>query len=140
MKIFFYVVIKNISVFLFYFIIIRFDLTGETFSKSMQSGFPGASKMTLIGMIGASFYMNFVPIILETIFQLLIKKSISDLLANSKKELFLKGIFLHVPLILFWLLIVNTNNTIASSIGMLCSFIVAGCSFQYLFKKTITPK
>lgn len=101
----------------------------------MQRSFPSASKMSLAGMIGASFFINIVPIILETIFQLLIKKSISDFLVRSKKELFLKGIILHVPLILFWLFIINTNNTIASIIGMVCSFIVAGFSFQYLFKK-----
>lgn len=140
MKTFFYVVIKNISVFLFYFIILRFDLTGETFTESMQSNFPNASKMTFIGMIGASFLINFVPIIFDTIFQLLVKKSISDLLVNSKKELFIKGLSLHVPVILFWLFIVNTSNTTASSIGMFFSFIVAGITYVYLFKKTITQK
>ena len=57
-----HIIVKDCSYLLFYFIIMRFNLTSETYMPNMISNFPEASKMTIADIIAASLFYNILPI------------------------------------------------------------------------------
>jgi hypothetical protein len=57
-----HILIKDCSYLLFYFSILRFNLTDETYLPEMVRYFPSASKLTFSEMIAASLFYNIVPL------------------------------------------------------------------------------
>jgi len=49
-----HIVIKDLSFMIFYFLIMKYDLTNETYLPDTIYNFPGAPKMTFGNMISAS--------------------------------------------------------------------------------------
>jgi hypothetical protein len=64
---FFHILFKDCSWLLIYFVIMRFNLTGETFLPQMIKNFPEASKMTLVDMVITSVICNMLPIALSLV-------------------------------------------------------------------------
>lgn len=60
-----HIFIKDCSYLMFYFIIMRFNLTGETYLPKMVSDFPEAPNMTLAEMIAASLFYSIIPLVLS---------------------------------------------------------------------------
>lgn len=50
---------------MFYFVIMKYNLTNETYLPETISNFPGAPEMTLISMIGATLFYNIIPLVLS---------------------------------------------------------------------------
>jgi hypothetical protein len=78
-----HIIIKDCSHLLFYFVIMRFNLTGETFLPEIIREFPEASKMTLSDMIVASIYFNVLPIAVSFLTYFLIYFSIKKLFVTT---------------------------------------------------------
>jgi hypothetical protein len=52
---------------MFYFLIMKYNLTNETFSREMQSQFPAATKMTFLNMLYASLIYNIVTMLISLV-------------------------------------------------------------------------
>jgi len=50
---------------IFYFIIMKYNLTNETYLPKTISNFPGAPNMTVGNMIGASLFYNIIPLLVS---------------------------------------------------------------------------
>lgn len=90
-----HIIVKDCSYFLFYFIIMRFNLTSETYLPKMISDFPEASKMTLADMIAASLVYNILPLAVSFLTYFIIYLSIKKLFGKTTTlSLFLTGFIL----------------------------------------------
>ena len=58
-----HIAIKDLSFMMFYFVIMKYNLTNETYLPETISNFPGAPKMTFGNMISASLFYNIIPLI-----------------------------------------------------------------------------
>jgi hypothetical protein len=62
-----HIIIKDCSFLICYFLLLRFNLTNETFLPEMVSNFPGASRLSLSEMLGAALFYNLIPFIVSFI-------------------------------------------------------------------------
>jgi hypothetical protein len=62
-----HIIIKDLSFMMFYFVIMKYNLTNETYLPETISNFPGAPKMTLTDMIGASLFYNIIPLAISLV-------------------------------------------------------------------------
>jgi membrane-associated HD superfamily phosphohydrolase len=62
-----HIAIKDLSFMMFYFVIMKYDLTNETYLPKTLSNFPGAPDMTLLSMVEASLIYNLIPLIISLI-------------------------------------------------------------------------
>ena len=60
-----HIAIKDLSFMMFYFVIMKYNLTNETYLPETISNFPGAPEMTLTSMISASLFYNIIPLLLS---------------------------------------------------------------------------
>jgi hypothetical protein len=60
-----HILIKDCSWLFIYAVIMRFNLTGETFLPETVRNFPEAAKTTFVEMIFASVFYNIVPIVVS---------------------------------------------------------------------------
>lgn len=58
-----HIAIKDLSFMMFYFVVMKYNLTNETYLPETISNFPGAPKMTFGNMISASLFYNIIPLI-----------------------------------------------------------------------------
>lgn len=147
MKIALFTILKDLSIWMIYFILLRFNITGETFSTEMTSSFPGATEMSFLGMIGASLYISFFPILLDLIANFVIIKLVIRPILNARLDFFIKGMLFHIPILLFYIGsslfgIVNFNFT--SIVSLIASSLFAGLIW-YLINydekdATLSPK
>ena len=57
-----HIALKDLSFMMFYFVIMKYNLTNETYLPETISNFPGASKMTFGNIISASLFFNIIPL------------------------------------------------------------------------------
>ncbi len=101
-----HILIKDLSFMMFYFILMKYNLTNETYLPETISSFPAAPEMTFIEMISASLFYNIIPLV----FSLLTYYPIVDLTRKlfSKINLFsifTTGFFLSLTTpLLYWAL------------------------------------
>lgn len=62
-----HILIKDLSFLIFYFIIMKYDLTNETFLPEAVREFPGAVNTTFGNIIFASLFYNWIPVIISFI-------------------------------------------------------------------------
>lgn len=62
-----HIAIKDLSFLLFYFVIMKYNLTNETFLPETMSSFPAAPTMSLGNIISATLFYNIIPIITSLI-------------------------------------------------------------------------
>lgn len=141
-KILLYAVAKDLSIWIIYFILMKYNLTGQTYTSATVANFPGAPKMDVVSMIFASLYISFLPLLLDVVILGILRRYILKAIPESGVVAVLIGLLLHVPVILFWTFMSISNMTSASkasNIGMALSFIVAGGTMLLISRCTI-PK
>jgi hypothetical protein len=133
-----FVLAKDLSIFVFYFILLKYNLTNETYSYEMVSNFPGAPEMTIPGMLGAALYITFLPLIIDLYVILRIRKFITRNARSTIFWSFLYGMLLHLPILIFWT-VMNFRGgisfNIASKTGLLLSIPFAGLLWLMLSLK-----
>jgi len=136
-----FVILKDLSVFTFYFILMRFNLTHETYTKDMMSSFPEAPRMTFSRMLFASVYITWLPLIVDFAVVSIIQSLLSNRATKNKLWIFAFGILIHIPIILFWL-VMNTigsvNINTALMVSLIASVVFAGLIWMVLNMKTKT--
>jgi len=100
-----HILIKDLSFFMIYFIIMKYNLTNETYLHETIQDFPSAPNMTFFDMIVASIYVNLMPLVFSMIsyfpIVFILKKIIPKLIVP---RLILTGFLLTctTPLIYLW--------------------------------------
>ena len=62
-----HILVKDLSFMIIYFIIMKYNLTNETFLPETISNFPGATSVTFLDMISASLFYNIIPLLFSMI-------------------------------------------------------------------------
>ena len=130
-----FVILKDISIFLVYFIVLKYNLTQETYTEEMIGNFPGAPNMTLASMIGVTIFFLWWLIPIDILLITFLYPFLNNLLKRAKYFLLYEGIILHLPFMLFWLAMyffrsITTNN--ASIIAYIFSLIIGGLAWILL--------
>jgi ABC-type phosphate transport system permease subunit len=124
-----YVVTKDLSIWIIYFILMKYDFTSETYRPETVSNFPGAPEMGLLSMVFASIYVSIVPLIIDIPLILGLQAYIAKNYVLNNIKPFTLGILLHIPVAAFWALMNATKAVepnLAGYLGLGLSFIVAG--------------
>jgi hypothetical protein len=58
-----YAAVKDLSIFVLYFVLLKYNLTQQTYSPSMQSNFPGAPTMGIFSMFVAALFITWLPLL-----------------------------------------------------------------------------
>lgn len=82
-----HIVIKDLSFMIIYFLIMKFNLTNETYLPETIRNFPGAPNMNLWNMITASLFYNFIPLFISLILYFPIVYGIKKLMLPIKLRL-----------------------------------------------------
>jgi hypothetical protein len=62
-----HIIVKDLSFLMFYFVIMKYNLTNETYLPETISNFPGAPEMTLASMISTSVFYNIIPLLISLV-------------------------------------------------------------------------
>ncbi len=62
-----HIIVKDLSFMLFYFVLMKYNLTNETHLTEVMGDFPGATEITWEVMISASLFYNIVPLLVSLI-------------------------------------------------------------------------
>ncbi|MCD1115277.1 hypothetical protein [Chryseobacterium turcicum] len=62
-----HIIIKDLSFLMLYFLIMKFNLTNETFLPETTKYFSGVSQANIVDMLMAALFYNFIPIIISCI-------------------------------------------------------------------------
>ena len=99
-----HIAIKDLSFMIFYFVIMKYNLTNETYLPETISNFPGAPKMTFGDMISASLFYNIIPLMTSFALYYLIVYSVKKLIKKKNiLSLITTGLILTIttPIIYF---------------------------------------
>lgn len=100
-----HILIKDCSYLMFYFVILRFNLTGETYLPGMLSSFPEASNMTFAEMVGASLFYSILPLFVSFATYFIIYFLINKLFGQrSTASLLLTGFLLTLTTPLLYIM------------------------------------
>lgn len=123
-----YVAVKDLSIWVLYFLLMKYNLTNETYTPSMQSNFPGAPRMGIFSMFVAAAFITWLPLIADGVVLSGVERMVKPDYAQRFRTVAL-GVVLHVPIVLFWL-VYNASKggglNVAQQTGLLLSFLVAG--------------
>lgn len=99
-----HIAIKDLSFMMFYFVIMKYNWTNETYLPETISNFPGAPVMTFGNMISASLFYNIIPLTASFVLYCPIVYSLRKLFKNKNfLSLFTTGFILTTttPIIYF---------------------------------------
>jgi len=78
-----HIAIKDLSFMIFYFVIMKYNLTNETYLPETISNFPRAPKMTFGDMISASLFYNIIPLVASFVLYYPIVYSVEKLIKRK---------------------------------------------------------
>lgn len=78
-----HILLKDLSFMVIYFILMKYNLTNETYLPKTISNFPGARTMTYWNMISAAIFYNLIPLIFSFISYFFIVK-LFDFVCHDK--------------------------------------------------------
>ena len=133
-----HILIKDCSFFILYLVLMKYNLTNETYLPETISDFPGAPKMTFGNIISATLFYNWIPIIISIIIYypivLLVRKVLP---IENIKQILIIGILLSLTTPLIYIFGYNVDlNTIkkAEIISWIITFILSISTYYFLNK------
>ena len=133
-----HILIKDCSFFILYLILMKYNLTNETYLPETISNFPGAPKMTFGNIISATLFYNQIPIIISIIIYypivLLVRKVLP---IENIKQILIIGILLSLTTPLIYIFGYNVDlNTMkkAEIISWIITFILSISTYYFLNK------
>ena len=97
---------------IFYFLIMRYNLTNETFLIDTKKYFPAAPNQKFSDMLFGALFYNIIPIIISLILYYPIVTFLKKSFNNKKKNLIFTGLILTLTTPIFYFVIndFNINN------------------------------
>lgn len=138
-----HILIKDLSFMVFYFILMKYNLTNETYLPQTIKSFPGAADMTFVNMVAVSMFYNIIPCMISfatyylivSIFRNIFKKS-------SPLSLIAIGFFLTLTTPITYLAFSNWKHNDyylikAEIIAWTLCFVVSIFSYYLLNKRSL---
>ena len=139
-----HILIKDLSFMIFYLLIMKFDLTNETFLPETIREFPGATDSTFGNIISASFFYNWIPILVSFILYYPLVLIGSKIIAKkSTSQLLLIGLLLSLstPLIyIFGYKIDIESMKNAEIISWILTFALSILAYYFLNNQSVERK
>ncbi len=95
---------------IFYLVIMKYNLSNETYLPETISSFPGAPDMSLWNMLSVALFYNWIPVIISLIFYYPIVKGLKKLIGQNKVRLILTGFVLTMTTPIFYLIVNNWDQ------------------------------
>jgi hypothetical protein len=142
MKFFFiHILLKDLSFMVIYFILMKYNLTNETYLPSTISNFPGAPTITFWNMITAAISCNLIPLIFSFISYFFIVK-LFDSICHSKKvtRILLTGFTLSLTTPILYFVMSNYHHNDyyllkAEGISWGISFLISITTYYFFNRK-----
>lgn len=135
-KLLLYIFFKDLSIFVLYFILLKYNLTNETYSDKMISAFPSAPSLTVSEIIVASISGSWIIILIDIVIIFTGIKIFKSIYQRIRWSLFTIGLGLHIPITLVSILILNPGFVnIAFNVSFLISFFIAGLCYKLLIRE-----
>lgn len=135
-----HIYIKDCSYLLFYFAILRFNLTGETYLPEMVRSFPAASNLTVSESIAASLFYNIIPLLVSFVTYFFIYFGIKKLFGKTTTvSLLVTGFVLTITTPIVYLIIgaYNPFENKASSLALVLWFTTSIATYYWFNKKDV---
>ena len=136
-----HILIKDCSFFILYLVLMKYNLTNETYLPETISDFPGASKMTFGNIISATLFYNWIPILISLIIYYPIVLSVRKVLPiENIKQILIIGILLSLTTPLIYIFGYNVDlNTMkkAEIISWIITFILSISTYYFLNKPNL---
>ncbi|MCC3158268.1 hypothetical protein LJ737_13550 [Hymenobacter sp. 15J16-1T3B] len=126
-----YVVVKDLSIAVLYFVMMKYNLTNETYSETTRSNFPGAPEMDPVAMVVAALYITWLPMLADALLLMGLRR-VRALNPATIAARFGLGMALHVPMAALVLVAVAAHwvtPNAAARISLALSFLVAGLAW-----------
>ncbi len=135
-----HILVKDLSFMMFYFVIMKYNLTNETYLPETISDFSEASDMGFWNMISASLFYNIIPMIVSLILYLPIVYGLKKLIAKRNLRLILTGFVLTTTTPILYLILSNWRHndyyqTKAEFIAWTLCFITSILFYYFVNKK-----
>lgn len=105
-----HIAIKDLSFMIFYFVIMKYNLTNETYLPETISNFPGSPNMSLWNMFSVTIFYNWIPIIISLILYYPIVYGFKKLITQKNLRLILTGFVLSLSTPIFYLIMSNWKH------------------------------
>lgn len=135
-----HIIIKDLSFMLFYFILMKYNLTNESHLTDVMSDFPVATEMTWEVIISASLFYNIIPLLVSLIIYYPIVYVVTKLVKQTNLfSLITTGFFLTLTTPILYVAFaiykpfdnqVNLAESISWALCFICSI-----SFYIIFNK-----
>ena len=105
-----HILIKDLSFMIFYFLIMKYNITNETYLPETIKNNPGVPNMSLWNIISVSIFYNLIPIIISLILYFPFVYGLKELINNKNIRLILTGFILTLTTPIFSLIMSNWKH------------------------------
>jgi hypothetical protein len=134
----FHILIKDLSFMIFYFIIMKYNITNETYLPQTINSMPKASEFAFIDIISASLFYNLIPLIVSIITYIPIVYLLRRMLkTKSVLSLIVTGTILTLTTPIFYLIIRGLKHNdyyqkTAETIAWILCFLISISTYYLL--------
>ncbi len=138
-----HIFLKDLSFMIIYFILMKYNVTNETFLPKTLSNFPGAPTMTIWDMISAALFYNIIPLIISFISYFFIVKLFDFLCPDkTKTRILVTGLALTLTTPLLYFVMSNYHHNDyyllkAESIAWAITFLISIMAYYFFNRKQI---
>ncbi len=135
-----HIYIKDCSYLLFYFAILRFNLTGETYLPDMARYFPAAPNLTISEVLAASLFYNIIPLLVSFVTYFFIYFGVQKLFSKTTNlSLLLTGFVLTLTTPIVYILLGGFNpfTNKASGLALVLWFIASIATYYWFNKRDV---
>ena len=141
MKFFFiHILLKDLSFMIIYFILMKYNMTNETYLPWTISNFPGAPTMTFWNMISAALFYNLIPLIFSFISYFFIVKLFDSIFDKMIIRILLTGFTLTITTPILYFIINNYRHNDyyllkAESISWIITILISITTYCFFNRK-----
>jgi len=132
-----FVALKDSLIMIVYLLLLRFNLTNETYTEEMISSFPAASEMGIIEILFGSIYISGFFILLDIIVVILLYQLIIVKNEKLNGNKLLTGFLLNIPIVVFYFYLLDFEMNIALVLSILINLILAGFIYRFFNQEVI---
>jgi hypothetical protein len=139
----FHILIKDLSFMIFYFIIMKYNITNETYLPQTINCMPGASTVRFIEIICASLFYNIIPLIISSFTYFPIVYLLRNMFkTKSVLSLIITGTILTLTTPFLYVIMNGWKHNdyyqkTAEMIAWLLCFFVSICTYYFLNRKNM---
>jgi magnesium-transporting ATPase (P-type) len=136
-----HILIKDLSYLIIYFVLMKYNITGETYLPKTIRNFPGATTMTFPNIFLVSFLYSIIPLCISLITYFLIVRGIEKILPNkSIFQILLIGLILTSTTPLAMVILNNykfSSYKYTENVSWFLCFIISISTYYFFNRKKV---